>query len=76
MLDSPGGLQGTLRPYQERGFSWLAFLRRWGFGACLADDMGLGKTIQTLALVQREWESLPTKGTKAHAFDLPDVGCG
>ncbi len=48
---------GTLRPYQERGYAWLAFLRRWGLGACLADDMGLGKTIQTLALIQRDWHS-------------------
>src|SRR5262249_7213013 len=47
---------GTLRPYQRRGYSWLAFLRRWGLGACLADDMGLGKTVQTLALLQRERE--------------------
>jgi SNF2 family DNA or RNA helicase len=46
----PEGLNGELRPYQERGFSWLVFLRRWGLGACLADDMGLGKTIQTLTL--------------------------
>jgi len=53
-LPAPGGFQGTLRPYQVRGFSWLAFLRRWGLGACLADDMGLGKTIQTLALFERE----------------------
>jgi SNF2 family DNA or RNA helicase len=44
---------GTLRPYQARGLSWLAFLAKWGLGACLADDMGLGKTIQTLALIQR-----------------------
>jgi SNF2 family DNA or RNA helicase len=55
-LPPPGGLHGTLRPYQQRGYSWLAFLRRWGLGACLADDMGLGKTVQTLALVQRDWE--------------------
>src|SRR5262249_5958992 len=47
---------GTLRPYQVRGYSWLAFLRQWGLGACLADDMGLGKTVQTLALIQRDWE--------------------
>src|SRR5206468_5736955 len=47
----------TLRPYQLRGYSWLAFLRRWGLGACLADDMGLGKTVQTLAMLQRDWES-------------------
>jgi len=56
-LPVPGGFRGTLRPYQERGYSWLGFLRRWGLGACLADDMGLGKTIQTLAMVQRDWES-------------------
>src|SRR5262249_47131884 len=52
---TPNGFRGTLRPYQVRGFSWLAFLRQWGLGACLADDMGLGKTIQTLALIQQEW---------------------
>ncbi len=51
-LPSPEGLKAELRPYQMRGFSWLAFLSRWGLGACLADDMGLGKTLQTLALVQ------------------------
>ncbi|MBV8555729.1 MAG: DEAD/DEAH box helicase [Planctomycetaceae bacterium] len=56
-LDAPRGFHGTLRPYQARGYSWLGFLHRWGFGACLADDMGLGKTIQTLAMVQRDWES-------------------
>ena len=47
---------GTLRPYQKRGFSWLHFLSSWNLGACLADDMGLGKTIQTLALVQKRKE--------------------
>ncbi len=55
-LDPPENFRGTLRPYQLRGFSWLAFLKECGLGACLADDMGLGKTIQTLALIQREWE--------------------
>jgi SNF2 family DNA or RNA helicase len=54
-LPAPAGFLGTLRPYQVRGFSWLAFLRRWGLGACLADDMGLGKTVQTLALIAKEW---------------------
>lgn len=55
-LEQPEGFSGTLRPYQVRGYSWLSFLRRWGLGGCLADDMGLGKTIQTLALVQRDWQ--------------------
>jgi len=52
-LDPPARFRGTLRPYQARGYSWLAFLGRCGFGACLADDMGLGKTVQALALVAR-----------------------
>jgi hypothetical protein len=56
-LPAPDGFVGELRHYQQRGFSWLAFFRRWGLGACLADDMGLGKTIQALALLQREWEA-------------------
>lgn len=46
---APASFCGTLRPYQERGLSWLAFLGKWRFGACLADDMGLGKTIEVIA---------------------------
>ena len=56
-LAVPESFAGTLRPYQVRGYSWLAFLKQWGLGACLADDMGLGKTIQALALIQRDWHS-------------------
>lgn len=56
-LPQPAGLNGTLRPYQRFGFSWLNFLREWGLGACLADDMGLGKTIQALALLLNIKES-------------------
>jgi SNF2 family DNA or RNA helicase len=50
----PPGFRAVLRPYQERGLSWLAFLDRLGLGACLADDMGLGKTVQLLALLAAE----------------------
>ncbi|HEV7964310.1 MAG TPA: SNF2-related protein [Actinoplanes sp.] len=50
-MTTPVGFQGTLRPYQERGLSWLAFLARLGLGGILADDMGLGKTAQTLSLL-------------------------
>lgn len=53
-VDAPGAFNGTLRPYQAIGLSWLAFLRQWGLGACLADDMGLGKTIQIIALLLYE----------------------
>ena len=51
-LPAPEGFCGQLRPYQERGLGWLAFLNRFDQGACLADDMGLGKTIQLLAFLQ------------------------
>jgi len=47
---TPAGFQASLRPYQQRGLSWLAFMSSLGLGACLADDMGLGKTVQLLAL--------------------------
>jgi SNF2 family DNA or RNA helicase len=55
-VSPPLDFNGTLRPYQARGVSWLAFLRQFGFGACLADDMGLGKTIEFIAhmLAERE----------------------
>ncbi|HLY30794.1 MAG TPA: DEAD/DEAH box helicase [Ktedonobacterales bacterium] len=49
-IAQPVNLRGTLRPYQQRGLSWLNFLTRYGLGACLADDMGMGKTICFLSL--------------------------
>ncbi len=49
---APRGFRGSLRPYQEAGLGWLTFLRRFGFGGCLADDMGLGKTVQVLAMLE------------------------
>lgn len=50
-IDIPEGLQATLRPYQERGFSWLYKNLELGFGCILADDMGLGKTLQVITLL-------------------------
>ena len=50
-METPAGFGGTLRPYQQRGLSWLSFLGRLGVGAILADDMGLGKTVQLLSLL-------------------------
>ncbi len=47
----PAGLHATLRPYQQEGYEWLAFLYEHRFGACLADDMGLGKTVQAITLL-------------------------
>ncbi|SEF79616.1 Superfamily II DNA or RNA helicase, SNF2 family [Thermomonospora echinospora] len=51
---TPEGFNGELRPFQERGLSWLKFLDDLGLGGILADSMGLGKTAQTLALLALE----------------------
>lgn len=50
-IPSPPTLRAELRPYQQKGLSWLHFLAQLGLGACLADDMGLGKTVQVIALL-------------------------
>jgi SNF2 family DNA or RNA helicase/uncharacterized Zn finger protein len=47
----PEGLQASLRPYQQRGFSWMYKNARLGFGSVLADDMGLGKTLQVITVL-------------------------
>jgi superfamily II DNA or RNA helicase len=49
--EQPAGFVGQLRDYQREGVGWMDFLRRFGFGGCLADDMGVGKTAQVLALL-------------------------
>ena len=55
-VETPASFEGELRPYQQRGLAWLAFLSSLGLGACLADDMGLGKTVEMLALLLAERE--------------------
>jgi len=52
----PAGFIGQLRDYQRDGLGWMAFLRRFGFGGCLADDMGVGKTAQVLAMLEARRE--------------------
>ncbi|MFW6640800.1 DEAD/DEAH box helicase [Nocardiopsis algeriensis] len=61
-LETPPGFGAVLRPYQERGASWLRFLGELGLGAVLADDMGLGKTVQLLALLADERRDGPAPG--------------
>jgi len=51
VVPQPENLLATLRPYQNRGSSWLSYLESLGMNPCLADDMGLGKTIQIIALM-------------------------
>ncbi len=59
---TPDGFDAELRPYQQRGLSWLVFLSSLGLGACLADDMGLGKTVQLLALESAQRAENPDAG--------------
>jgi SNF2 family DNA or RNA helicase len=62
-IEQPTTFHGTLRPYQLKGTSWLAFLKQFGFGACLADDMGLGKTIQLVSLLLNDREKPSSNGS-------------
>ncbi len=59
-VTAPASFRGDLRPYQERGLAWLAFLSDLGLGGVLADDMGLGKSVQTLALLDHERVRCPS----------------
>jgi len=69
---TPEGFSLPLRPYQERGLGWLAFLDSLGLGGCLADDMGLGKTAQLLALVVAE-RAGPRRGRRRSAKRPPTL---
>ncbi len=62
LIEIPSTFQGELRPYQLKGVSWLAFLKQFGFGGCLADDMGLGKTIELITLLLHEREVATQQG--------------
>ncbi len=66
LMALPEGLAATLRPYQIEGYTWLSFLRKNGFGGCLADDMGLGKTLQAIALLLKSKSEGPfSEGSNA-----------
>ncbi len=58
-ISVPYNFQGSLRPYQELGLTWLANMCALNFGVCLADDMGLGKTIQVIAYLLHRKVSNP-----------------
>lgn len=49
----PKTVHAMLRPYQKDGYTWLNYMQKLGFGACLADDMGLGKTLQVLCYLEK-----------------------
>ncbi|MCP9488875.1 MAG: SNF2-related protein [Solirubrobacteraceae bacterium MAG38_C4-C5] len=70
-IPTPAGFAGELRPYQQRGLAWLAFMSSIGLGGCLADDMGLGKTIQLLALLLAEREAQVDGAKTANGARVP-----
>ena len=47
----PQELNAQLRPYQQRGYSWMYKNSKIGFGSIIADDMGLGKTLQVISIL-------------------------
>lgn len=50
-FEIPVAIKAELRPYQQDGVNWLAFLNKYNLHGVLCDDMGLGKTLQTLCMV-------------------------
>lgn len=73
-IELPAGLEASLRSYQLEGFSWLCFLQKNDFGACLADDMGLGKTVQAIAVLVRSKELGTGLDKASEAGDSSEVG--
>ncbi|MBL0357069.1 MAG: DEAD/DEAH box helicase [Chitinophagaceae bacterium] len=55
----PVSVNAILRPYQQKGFEWMALLAEAGAGTCLADDMGLGKTLQTICFLAHYQQQYP-----------------
>jgi superfamily II DNA or RNA helicase len=81
LMAVPPEIRASLRPYQQKGFSWLVDLYRDGYGGCLGDDMGLGKTLQTITLLQhianQKKEARKTVNNHSDVHDLPlfqDIG--
>ena len=74
MLPTPKTFQGTLRPYQEIGYSWLQFVANTGLGVCLADDMGLGKTVQMIAVLAHQQVNKLAEGPSLIVCPMSVVG--
>ncbi len=68
-LPPPNGLKATLRPYQQKGYTWMTHLHQMNLGGCLADDMGLGKTLQTLTLLQYIYRGVPENSSKSETTE-------
>ena len=65
VIPLPETIHAKLRPYQERGFSWMYRNMKIGFGSIIADDMGLGKTLQVITLLAKMKEEGAMDNKKA-----------
>ena len=70
-VDPPAAFAATLRPYQERGLSWLAFLSSLGLGSLPGRRHGAGQDGAAARAGVRAPRREP--GRRAHAAALPDV---
>lgn len=66
----PVAIKAELRPYQQEGVNWLAFLNRYHLHGILCDDMGLGKTLQTLCIVASDHHNRAEAFAKTQAPDV------
>ncbi|KAL4919324.1 hypothetical protein BDW62DRAFT_43843 [Aspergillus aurantiobrunneus] len=81
MLDSrkveefklPVTIKAELRPYQQDGVNWLAFLNRYNLHGILCDDMGLGKTLQTICIVASDHHMRAEEFAKTQAQEVRKV---
>ncbi|CAI7637185.1 unnamed protein product [Penicillium manginii] len=65
----PVAIKAELRPYQQDGVNWLAFLNRYNLHGILCDDMGLGKTLQTICIVASDHHMRAEEYAKSQALD-------
>ena len=73
----PCPINAELRPYQQEGLNWLAFLRRFDLHGALCDDMGLGKTLQTLCILASDHFEAKEAGNRVQSLIIcPPSLCG
>lgn len=66
----PVAIKAELRPYQQEGVNWLAFLNRYNLHGILCDDMGLGKTLQTICIVASDHHMRAEEFERTQANDV------
>ncbi|KAJ5085753.1 hypothetical protein N7532_010524 [Penicillium argentinense] len=68
-FEIPVAIKAELRPYQQDGVNWLAFLNRYNLHGILCDDMGLGKTLQTICIVASDHHMRAEEYAKSQSLD-------